>query len=400
MSFRRSLVVGALTGLMLGAAFAAGFFARDVLGSPGVAIAAAASGESYPLLDEVQVLLDRHYLREQPDYTQRQYAAVRGLLGSLGDRYTFFIEPPVAQSESDVLAGTYGGIGVQLQRSETGEFVLFPFPESPARAAGVQDGDFLVAVNDMPIEVSMQQDAVDQLLRGEVNGQNGVQITAQRASTREAYTVFITFDVINVPSVIWRIIPEDPRIGYVHILRFTNRTPFELDTALQEFDTVGVMALVLDLRNNNGGLLQESVDVASRFLDGGVIVYETDNQGERTLSANPPGQYLEAPVVALVNGGTASAAELVAGALQDRERAILIGQVTYGKGTVQQIFRLSDGSSIHITSAEWFTPNRQAIEGIGLQPDVSMIPDPNGADIELGEALRYLQGIIGVAENE
>jgi len=153
--------------------------------------------------------------------------------------------------------------------------------------------------------------------------------------------------------------------------------------------------LVLDLRNNSGGLLQESVEVAGQFIDSGVIVYERDQQNEHPFNDEPGGMATNMPLVVLVNQGTASAAELVAGAVQDHERGVLIGQTTYGKGSVQQIFRLSDDSSLHITSAEWFTPNRNALDGVGLEPDIPMIPDVNGRDVELGEAIRHLQQEIG-----
>ena len=142
-------------------------------------------------------------------------------------------------------------------------------------------------------------------------------------------------------------------------------------------------------------MLQESVTVADEFLDDGVVLYERSRDNERTFDAQPGGLMTDLPLIVLVNGGTASAAELVAGAIRDSGRGIIIGQTTFGKGTVQQIFRLSDGSSIHITSAEWFTPNNSTIEGVGLVPDISMIPDENGRDVEIGEAIRHLQQQLG-----
>jgi carboxyl-terminal processing protease len=391
--YRRSMVMGALTGLGLAIAFMFGFVARDFAGdlAPALANNSSSEVESYPLLDEVQQLIDQHYLREQPDYTQRQYGAIRGMLSSLEDRFTFFIEPPVAQSESDVLAGTYGGIGVQLQRAESGEFVLFPFPDGPAAKAGIEDGDVLKEVNGMTVDLSQQQDVVDQMLRGEVAEGSGVELTVLKAQTEEEFTTFILFDVINVPSVVWRVLAEDEQIGYIQILRFTSRTPEELATAITELRGSEIESLVLDLRNNSGGLLQESVQVAGQFLEGGVIVYEKTNNDEEAFTAESGGLATDIPMVILVNQGTASAAELVAGAIRDRGRGIMIGQTTYGKGTVQQIFTLSDKSSIHITSAEWFTPSRNELDGLGLKPDIEMIPDENGRDIELGEAIRYLQ---------
>ncbi len=390
--YRRSMILGALAGISMAVVFATGFFVRDLMNLPSVLAQPAASETvGYPLLREVQTLLDQHYLRQQPNDIQREYAAIRGMLASLEDRYTFFVEPPVAQSESDVLAGTYGGIGVQIQRSERGELVLFPFPDSPAIVAGIEEGDVLRAINGVLVDLTQAQDTIDQMLRGEVKEGNGVEITVAKADSASELTVFIPFAAINVPSVVWRALAEDDQIGYVQILRFTSRTPEELANAVSELRESGVAALVLDLRNNSGGLLQESVEVASQFVERGVIVYERDRDSEHPFDAQSGGVATDLPLVVLVNQGTASAAELVAGAIQDHDRGILVGQTTFGKGSVQQIFRLSDNSSLHITSAEWFTPERHTLEGAGLEPDIPMIPDVNGRDVELGEAVRYLQ---------
>jgi len=387
-----SIFIGMLLGISMAVIFAAGFFFRDLISLPTSVFASASAINSagYPLLDEVQTLIDQHYLREQPDYAQRQYAAIRGMLVALDDRYTFFIDPPVAQSESDVLAGTYGGIGVQINRGEMGEFLLYPFPDSPARAAGIDDGDILKVVNGQTVDLTTRQDVIDQMLRGEVKEGSGVEITVVKADESEL-TVFIPFAVINVPSVLWHVLAEDEQIGYVQVLRFTSRTPEEVKTALEDLKQSDISSLVLDLRNNAGGLLQESVQVAGQFLaEGDVVLYERDNQSERVFKAENGGVATDLPLIVLVNQGTASAAELVAGAIRDNGRGILIGQTTYGKGTVQQIFRLSDDSSLHITSAEWLTPKRNTLDGTGLEPDITMIPDANGRDVEIGEAIRQL----------
>jgi carboxyl-terminal processing protease len=389
--YSQSILVGAMIGFGVVIIFSLGFIFRGFVDLRTVnASTEGVETQGFPLLDEVQILIDQHYLRPQPDAKQREYAAIRGMLGALNDRYTFFIDPPVAQSESDVLAGTYGGIGVQLTRSESGELVLYPFVDSPALAAGIENGDVLLAINSNEINATQQQDAVDQMLRGEVKDGSGVEITV-RKHTGDELTVFIPFAVINVPSVIWRVLEENPLIGYVQITLFTSRTPGELQEALADLLGQNIAALVLDLRNNSGGLLQESVEVAGQFLNGGVIVYEKNNFQEKALNAPTGGLAPEIPLVVIVNQGTASAAELVAGAIRDRERGILIGQTTFGKGTVQQIYRLSDESSLHITAAEWFTPSRQQIDGTGLEPTIAMIPDANGRDVELGEAVRQLE---------
>jgi carboxyl-terminal processing protease len=389
LSYRRSIFYGVALGMVMALVFAGGLFFRDWIDQ--TQTPSRASGMDYALLDEVQGLLDRHYLRPQPEYTQREYAAIRGMLQTLGDPFTFFIDPPVAASESDALAGTYGGIGVDIVRSEAGELVLYPFADSPALAAGIAAGDLLREVNDTPVDLSLSQDALNQLLRGEVRDGNGVNLRIQKGDTGEEIIVFVPFAVINVPSVSWRVLEGEPRIGYVKITLFTGRTPDELNTGLTELQAAGVQALIIDLRNNTGGLLQESIQVADAFVDDGVLVYEQNVGGEIPHNGEAGGLGIDLPLIVLVNHMTASGAELVAGAIQDTDRGLLIGQRTYGKGTVQQIFPLSDQSSLHVTASEWFTPARTPLQGQGLTPDTEMIPDSNGRDVELGEAIRVLQ---------
>lgn len=403
MKYGRSLILGAILGLTLAAVFASGFMLRDVLGSdfrPSFAVSASTDAESYPLLNEMQNLLDTVYLGEQPDTVVRQYAAIRGVLSTLEDRNTFFIEPPVAQSEADALAGTYGGVGILVRRDEQGRLLMYPYEDSPAQIAGILDGFELIAINGERVGVGTQPDVLDQKLRGEVTPGNGVEITYRIAPEGQPVTTFIEFAVINIPSLVWYTVQERPHIGYIHIMRFSARTPSELDTALSELKTAGAEALVLDLRKNSGGLLEESISVASRFLDSGIVAYEINRAGERAFEVKPDIVTTDLPLVVLVNQNTASASELVAAALKDRNRAIVVGQQTFGKGTVQQIFTLSDGSSIHITSAEWLTPNRLQLDSVGLTPDIAMIPDENGRDVELGEALRQLSSTLSNNENQ
>ncbi len=386
---------GALMGIVLGGVFLAGFIIRGRV----PATAQEKSSDLFPLLSEVQNLVESNYLREIPPGEDMEYAAIRGYLGELKDPYTFFVDPPVAQNESEVLAGQYGGIGVQVKHNESGYFVLFPFRDGPAAAAGIQDGDVLVAVDGTGLALDERLDVVDRLLRGEVGDGRGVTVTVRSPDSDEMRDYFIEFAVVRVPSVIWHRLVEDSTIGYIQIIRFTARTPEELRIALAELNDQNVQALVLDLRGDSGGLLQESVEVASEFLDGGVVFYERSRSGETETPATEGGAGLDKPLVVLVDQGTASAAELVAGAIRDRQRGILIGQRTYGKGSVQLIFRLSDESSIHITSAEWFTPNRTPLDGNGLEPDISMIPAEDGRDVELGEAIRYLRTQLSAAES-
>jgi carboxyl-terminal processing protease len=228
---------------------------------------------------------------------------------------------------------------------------------------------------------------VDQLLRGEVKPGNGVTLTVRRGETEQ--DVFVEFAVINVPSVVWRML--DDGIGYVQVLRFSARTPEELGEASESVLASGAAGLVLDLRDNAGGLLQESIEVADAFVDDGPIVFERNAAGEREYSSTTGGVLANLPVRVLVNGRTASGAEIVAGAIRDSGRGLLIGERTYGKGTVQQILPLSDSSSLHVTSSEWLTPARRPLDQVGLDPDVVVAPEANGGDNQLAAAVESVR---------
>lgn len=385
----RSLASGILAGIVIAVIFTAGFFIRDIVPLPA---ALEARNQEFPLLSEVITLVDRTYLRTRPDFNLTQYSAIRGYLGGLGDPATFFIPPPETQVESDALAGLYGGIGVKIQTTTNGDFRIAPFEGGPALENGIKDGDLLLAINGVAIERGMSIAQIDIQLRGEVKDGGGVELKIRRNSNEREY--FIPFDVIIVPSVLARVLDEDERIGYIQISDFTNRTPEELLNASQMLAESSIDALILDLRNNGGGLLQEALTVAGEFIDGDILLVERRRDSETNYTDQPGGALVELPLIVLVNGGTASASEVVAGAIEDYDRGMLIGQRTYGKGTIQQIIQLSDSSSVHITFAEWLTPERREINGVGLEPTIIMIPAADGADVELAEAIRQLNTIL------
>jgi carboxyl-terminal processing protease len=341
---------------------------------------------------EAWELIEADFFGPLPSETERVYGAIRGLLTEVGDPYTVFVEPVPHKFDQEKLRGSYGGIGVDLSRNDKGYVVLTPIRGSPASRAGIEEGDILVAVDDLTITADMDasQD-VTALLRGEP-GTDVVLLVRRRGQEIE---FVVTREVIDTPSVHWRLLAEEtPPLAYVEITSFTDRTPSELAEALTELlDRDGATGLVLDLRNNGGGLLHSSIDVVDQFLDGGIVLYEVKRGSvEKSFSAEPGGNAVDVPLVVLVNNGTASASEIVAGAIQDRDRGILVGQTTYGKGSVQLIFDLSDGASLHLTSAQWLTPNRHQLEGVGLTPDVSVKDDePGGVDMVLDEATDILR---------
>lgn len=369
------------TGILMAVAFVAGFLYRQYVFAPPT------SHTSFRLLSEINALLEQYYLYELPDETTRVHGAASGLVASLNDPYTFFVEPQTAAVDSTNLAGRFGGIGVEVTRDEEGRFVIATvYPDNPAAEAGLMAGDIIVAVDGVEMDTSAAD--MNQLLSA-VRGEIGTPVTLTIQRGAQTFDVRLIRAEVLVPSTFWRVVEQDPRVGYIQVTRFTERAPEEVRQAIAELRDQGVSAYVLDLRNNGGGLVDAAIRITGEFLDGGVVLYEQRSDGEQVYNAPRGGTALDVPLAVLINDGTASAAEIVAGALQDRGRAVLVGQRSFGKGTVQTILSLSDGSSVHITTAQWFTPDHHPIAAQGLTPDVPVEP-AQGEDAALLAALDVL----------
>jgi carboxyl-terminal processing protease len=375
LSFRR--VAGILfLGLVVEAAFVLGMLlAPSILPASPLRLG---NNSRVTLLDEAWDLAETSFFGPVPSETLRTYAAIRGMLSAYDDPYTVFVEPPQTHEQSQQLSGKTGGIGAIVRREPDGRNVLSPFSDGPAMKAGVQEGDALVKVGDEAVSSNTSLDTIAQLLRGEVGTQ--VTIEVQRQSARLTFT--ITRIEIDVPSVLSRILSQAPDIGYIAINIFAQPTNDELVKAIADLRKQGAQKLILDLRDNGGGLLDSAVDVAGQFVAGPVLIEVRRNAGNRDYEAQPNGAARDLPLAVLVNHGTASASEIVAGALQDHERGLLIGDQTFGKGSVQNILPLSDGSSLHVTVAQWLTPNQRQITGQGLKPDV--VVGRTGEDMQAG----------------
>lgn len=333
---------------------------------------------------QVWDLVEQQYLGDLPTDEVRVRGAARGMVETLGDPYTRVVDPVENEIQQDQLRGEFGGIGAFLYQGEGGEFTLEPTPDGPADRAGVQRGDRLLRVDGTPILPEMSTDEVVALIRGPV----GTPVTLDLQREDRRLTVTVVRERIEHPSLRWEMRPDG--VGYIQIFSFSERTAQELDAALANLAEEGATGLVLDLRHNPGGLVSAAVDVVSHFLPEGVVMVEQHRNREDVYKVTPVRRRWTAPVVVLINSGTASAAEIVAGALQDHRRAVLVGEKTFGKGSVQQVYDLEDGSSLHVTVARWQTPNGRPIEGEGLNPDVVVTPADEG-DAVLEEAIRLLR---------
>jgi carboxyl-terminal processing protease len=338
--------------------------------------------------------VEASFYGELPNDTDFTYGAIRGMLQALDDPYTFFIEPPDHQIEQAQLEGRHGGIGAEYVMADGYLVVVAVLEDSPAMRAEIRTGDRIVEVDGADIMGLSQSEAIVLIRGGRAGSQ--VTLTIVREGEAEPVTVTLTREEIEVPTVIWEL--REDSIGYVRITFFGGRTNEELSRALEELKAQGAAKLVLDLRNNPGGTITAAVDVAGQFIDTGVVFYERDKDGnDKVFNARRGGAAVQMPLVLLVNGGTASASEIVAGAIQDHQRALLIGERTFGKGSLQSIRELSDSSSVHVTIAHWLTPDRHELEAAGLVPNIEVPPSQEavdrGEDPQLVAALDYLSEI-------
>jgi carboxyl-terminal processing protease len=310
-------------------------------------------------------------------YRDLVYAALKGMIGSL-DPHSEFMDPDEYRELQSDTEGAFGGLGLVVTMKDNYVTVVTPMEDTPGFRAGILSGDRIVKINDKSAERMSLQDAVKQL-RGEPGTQ--VTVTIQRPSSGMVKDFTLTRAIVKMDMV--KDInskKEFPlgadKIGYIRITQFGDKTDDELETALNKLKGQGMKALILDLRWNPGGLLDEAVEVCSEFLPRGQLVVTTEGRdpGQNTIRrAEGHGNALKGmPIVVLVNLGSASASEIVAGCLQDLHRAIILGEKTFGKGSVQSIFPLDDGSALKLTTAKYYTPSHKVIQEHGITPDITV----------------------------
>jgi carboxyl-terminal processing protease len=345
----------------------------------------------FPILNQSYNILINHSFLDLPGHSTLEYGMIRGLLLSSEDPYATFQEPVQHELESNNLQGSFGGIGVELTRSSEGNILVFPISNGPAFQAGIHKGDQLLWIDDIEIGTDTQIDEIKAAIRGPVG--KSVKIIIARDDHGSELEFNVRRDRIHLPSVTWHVAPEDSQIGIININIIAESTTEEIKNAVREMQKDGTNRYILDLRDNGGGLLTAGIDTARLFLHEGVILQQ-QYRGEdvETFTVKAPGPLADLPLVILINHNTASAAEIVAGALQKHHRALLIGEPSFGKDSIQLIFDLQDGSSLHVTAAKWWIPGLSPTLGEGgLQPDLPVSQDESGNDLVMISALEYLR---------
>lgn len=350
---------------------------------------------SFDIFWEAMGLLYRDFYGEIPSDRDMTYGAIQGALQMLDDPNTSFLSPDDAAFFRDNIAGSFQGIGARVEWNE--EFdslrITEPFENQPAWNAGLKRNDLVTAIDGESLEGSNLNDAISRI-RGEEG--STVVLTILRDEVVDPFDVEVVRDTIEIPTVATDTLGSNGDIAYIKLNSFNENASRQMSIALEDALRTDPQGLVFDLRGNSGGLLREAVSISSLFLDEGNVLIERFADGsEKVYEIEGDPLLPTLPMVVLVNGGSASASEIVAGALQDAARAPLIGEVTFGKGSVQLPHRLSNGGLLRVTIAKWYTPLDRSIDGTGLAPDIEVtITEEQVAleqDPQLDLAVEYLE---------
>jgi carboxyl-terminal processing protease len=338
------------------------------------------------------------YDKSQIDHQKLIYGAIKGMVDAVGDPYTVYQTPSQRELSDTDLRGSFDGIGIQVDMKDNRLTVVAPIEGSPAEAAGFRPGDVVLEVDGKSLAGKTLNDTV-----GLIRGQRGtpVTLTILRQGASDPLQITVVRAEIKLKSVRARM--TDDGVGYMRISSFSASTGTEMAAAVKDLMTQQPRGLILDLRNNPGGYLQTSVEATAQFMNpGSIVLYQQSGNGDRkTYRTEGGGAATSLPMVVLVNKGSASASEIVAGALRDSGRATLIGEKTFGKGTVQNVHELSDKSGLRVTTAQWLTPAEKPIQGVGILPDQVIEMPPTATisseatraeDPQLDAAVRHLLG--------
>lgn len=364
----------------------------------------------FSLFWDVWQRINRSYIdRATIDPQKMVWGAISGMVSALGDPYTTYLPPEDNKDFKENLGGAFEGIGAQLGMKDNRVIVIAPLKGMPAEAAGIRAGDYIMKVDNEDTTGWSVTEAVNK-----IRGPKGttVKLTILHENNGKPVDISIVRNTINVPSVEWWVkpvsqigeisgvpaaknLPQTATVAYIRLSQFGDNTNAEWEKAVSDVLEAGssVKGLVLDVRNNPGGYLEGAVWIASEFVKSGTIVSQVNSDGTREdYSVSRIGKLLSIPMVVLMNKGSASAAEIVSGALRDYKRATLVGETSFGKGSVQTPEDLPDGSSVHITTGRWLLPNGDSITKKGITPDITVASDATtaSADAQLQKAVELL----------
>lgn len=370
------LIVASLSFVSGNLAGKTGFDVTEVAGSPS-GLSNIANGEpddvDFSVFWEAWNKLNKNYVNTL-DTQKMVYGAIKGLYNSTGDPYTEFFEPEENKRFKDDISGEFQGIGIEISSINGLATVVAPLPDSPAEKAGLKAKDIIMEV-DGTSTLDLSFDEIIDKIRGEEGTSVSIKVSRENEDGVKEFN--IVRENIIVPSVTHEVLEQsNKKISYIKIRQFGDDTESLFSQALNDSKNQKIDGIILDFRNNPGGYLDTSVDMASNFIDGGVIVTEVDKSGhKKDFQASKNASFKDIKLVALINEGSASASEIVAGALKDRNRAKLIGSKTFGKGSVQVLESLSNQSAVKITIAKWLTPKGEHIDKKGIEPDISVEDD-------------------------
>ncbi len=312
--------------------------------------------------------------------------AIDGMVRSLDDPYSAYLEPENYARFREQIRGSFGGIGILVGMRSQGLLVIKPFAGTPAARAGIREGDVITEIDGFKVS-EMDLETAVAMIHGPIGTKVG--LVVKRENYEQPLRFTITREEITIPSVEYKFL--EPGVGYISVSQFSEQTPPEVHEALSELRSKGLKGLILDLRNNPGGNLGSAVEISDLFIDEGPVVYIDYRSGKDEVFEGKP-EKLGLPLVVLVNQDSASAAEIVAGAVKDTKAGTLVGTRTFGKGVVQNLFPLRDGAGLKLTTARYLTPNRTDIHKKGIEPDV-VVEQPEGSarDVQLDKALEVLK---------
>lgn len=323
----------------------------------------------FPTFWEAWDTLHEKFISEVDD-ERLYYGAVAGMIQAANDPYTVFADPLETKRFEETIEGSFFGVGIEIGLRTGLVTVIAPLEGSPAQQAGVQAGDVIVAVDHKPLNPETTLDEVVNQIRGERGAV--VTLTVVHKDARETSDIEITRDRIEIESVKYE---QDGSVAVITITNFNGDTSTRFTTAARQALKDNASGVIIDLRNNPGGFLQTAVEIASRFLTAGQVVVSERGKETKEYTAEGNALLQGIPTVVLVNGGSASASEILAGALHDQAGAPIVGTKTFGKGSVQEFLKLRDGSSMRVTVAKWFTPNGRNINDEGIEPSIVMEQD-------------------------